>query len=91
MGREVLQLTKGLLAVKYGADGHGLLFRLSVGDQVELLSSSVIPGCVEIARNGERFHVFDVDLRSHSNRQVVFALVAPGWAQRRTAGYLQPV
>jgi hypothetical protein len=78
MGWEVLQLTKGFLAVKFGADGHGLLLELSAGEQVKVLGSSVIPGCVEIAYRGERLHIFDVDLRSHSDPP---AMVAPG--QRR--------
>jgi hypothetical protein len=73
MGWEVLQLTKGFLAVKFGADGHGLLIELSAGEQVKVLGSSVIPGCVEIAYRGERLHMFDVDLRSHSNRPAVAA------------------
>ena len=73
MGWEVLQLTKGFLAVKFGSDGHGLLLELSAGDEVKVLGSSVIPGCVEIAYNGERFHIFDVDLQSHSSRPAAVA------------------
>jgi hypothetical protein len=78
MGWVVLQLTKGFLAVKFGADGHGLLFELSAGEQVRVLGSSVIPGCVEIAYEGERFHIFDVDLRSHSGRPAAVGLASAG-------------
>ena len=89
MGREVLRLTKGFLAVKFGADGHGLLFRLPAGAEVEVLGLSAIPACVEIVYNDERFNMFKVDLRSHSIGPAASALVASGRRQWNTARRLQ--
>lgn len=91
MGREVLRLTKGFLTVKFGADGHGLLVRLPAGAEVEVLGSSAIPGCVEIAHNDERFNMFEVDLRGHSSCPAALALVASGPRQWKVARSLQAV
>jgi hypothetical protein len=91
MGREVLRLTKGFLTVKFGPDGHGLLVRLPAGAEVELLGSSAIPGCVEIAYNRERFNMFEVDLRGHSSRPAALALVASDRRQWKVARSLQSV
>ncbi len=91
MGREILRLTKGFLAVKFGADGHGLLFRIPAGARVELLGSSAIPGCVEIAYNDECFNMFEVDLRGHSSRPAALVLVASGRREWKDARSLQAV
>ena len=66
MKGEVFRLTKSLLAVKFGTGQKGLLLKLPVGADVFVLGSSVIPNCLEIDCNGERYNIFQQDLLCHS-------------------------
>jgi hypothetical protein len=63
----VFRLTKACLAVKFGNDGHALLFTMPAGADVSLLGSSVILGRVEIVCNDEHLHIFEEDLRGRAS------------------------
>lgn len=73
----MFRLTKACLAVKFGKDGHGLLFTLPAGADVSVLGSSVIRGRVEIVCNDEHLHVLEEDLRGRASSGAALPALVP--------------